>query len=110
MTTLADHLYVPGPLHPDMFDGETPILVPLKNPPRAYEVRVSYRVIEHDSRAVRVAARNKTEAMQAEVELLERNACNNEDNFEAQSASPLERAPTDSELTAWQARQEGAKA
>ena len=30
MTTLADHLYVPGPLHPDMFDGETPMLVPLK--------------------------------------------------------------------------------
>lgn len=97
-------------MHPDMFDGETPILVPLKNPPRAYEVWVSYRVIEHNSRAVRVAARNKAEAMQAAVELVERSACDNEDDFEAQSVSPLERAPTDSELTAWQERQEGAKA
>lgn len=104
MTDLTEPLCVPGPLHPDMFDGETPILMPLKNPPNAYEVWVSFSVVMRGTRMVRVAAHNKSEAERAAVELLERDASSNEDNFEAEGAERLERPPNDYELKDWHER------
>lgn len=107
MRTDSELVCVPGPMHPDMFDGETPILVPLTKPPKVYEVAVSYTVTERETRRIRVAANHKREAMAAAVAEAEDQADDNEDDFEAEHIQALDRAPNDSELTAWQARRGG---
>lgn len=109
MSTSSELVCVPGPMHPDMFDGETPILVPLAKPPKVYEVAVSYTVTERETRRIRVAANNKREAMAAAVAQAEEQADDNEDDFEAEHIQALDCAPNDSELTAWQARRGGVK-
>lgn len=51
-------IVVPGPLHPDFFDGMTPIMTEVEA--RAFEVEVTW--VERHSRAPVVLARDQTEA------------------------------------------------
>lgn len=100
-------LVIPGPLHPDLFDGATPVMVPLDKPLRAYEVEVAYAVTERESRTVMVAAHNEEEAARSAVERVEATACDTDHDHDAESIRALARPVTAAEARAYLARQQG---
>lgn len=63
-----DTVYIDGPLHPDLFDGETPVKVPVQA--KHYKVDVEYsadvRVLRDGS--VRLLAADRAEAERLAVE------------------------------------------
>lgn len=59
-------IYTDGPMHPDMFDGETPIRTKKKVDLHAYEVEVTW--MEPDSGRVTVVAKNEDEAIEKAME------------------------------------------
>lgn len=54
--------FVPGPLHPDLFDGETPMLLPMPVQPGCYEVEVCWTVTRVECAVYRIHAESETEA------------------------------------------------
>ncbi len=39
---MQNHVFIPGPLHPDLFGGETPIMMPCELPPALFSVEVCW--------------------------------------------------------------------
>lgn len=99
-------MLVPGPNHPDLFDGESPVMLALDKPIKAFEVRVSYAVTEHESRTVMVAARNAEEAARIAVDRVESRGDDNDHDHDAEDVRALSRPATAAELRAWLAREE----
>lgn len=106
MSRQTIELYVPGPMHPDLFDGETPIQLPVEIPPRLFQVEVSFSVTKRRSRRVTLAATSEAEAARVAVEWAEDDADDSEDDFEVEEVEDLATEPGDEELQAWLARQE----
>jgi hypothetical protein len=100
-------IFVPGPMHPDLFDGETPIMIPAKRPD-VYEITVGYVVTRkriRDSVQVCVAAYNKKDAEKAALEEAEDQAGSDVDDFEIEEVEKLDRDPKPHELEELTARQ-----
>ena len=57
-----ENLFVCGPLHPDLFGGETPILLPVEDPACVYRVEVCWDDESVQCRALHILADNETEA------------------------------------------------
>lgn len=102
----ASAMLVPGPNHPDLFDGESPVMLPLEKPVKAFQVRVTYAVTERESATVMVAARNAEEAQRIAIGRVEGRADDNEHDHDVEDVEALTRPATASELRAWLARQE----
>lgn len=104
----SNMVFVPGPMHPDLFGGETPIMIPVKAP-NVYEVKVGFtRTVtrtESDSMEICLAAYTKDEAKKAALEQAEEDASSDEDDFEIESIEKLNREPTRDELDGMSARQ-----
>lgn len=83
-------IYEPGPMHPDLFDGETPIMVPRKL--RAYRVPVKYHipVVEFESDTVVVFANDAEEAERIAIEVVKERADVDAEEFEAEDADELD--------------------
>ena len=81
---------VPGPLYPDLFDGETPVMVPPESPLQAYAVEVSY--IRHSCRLkyLTVAAPSEDDACAIALALAKREADENEDDHAIDAVEELE--------------------
>lgn len=92
---MADEIMVPGPLYPDLFDGETPIMVPVKA--RVYQVELTFAYLEWTRGTVFVLAYDENDAEKAAVDRLE---CEEEDacEIEVDCIDPLDRTPTEDEL------------
>lgn len=97
---------VPGPLHPDLFDGETPIMQSVSGP-RVYAVQVECVVHEKDRRRVEVAASSQEEATHTAMMLAEEDTFGDEvEAVGVDEVETLDRAPSKNELEAWKARRE----
>ncbi|KAB7624350.1 hypothetical protein [Alkalilimnicola sp. S0819] len=96
-------IYIPGPLHPDLFGGETPVMLP-SDAPKVFRVEVSYLVAERRSRTVTVAAANRTEGARLAVQAVEDRAHEDDHDHEVDDIEALDRAPTTEEMEAWKAR------
>lgn len=103
MTTAQ--MCIPGPNHPDLFDGETPMMLPLDKPLAAYQVRVTYTVTERESATVMVAARNAKEAARIAIDRVEGRADDNERDHDIEEVERLDRPATAAEKRAWLARE-----
>jgi len=106
---MTDAALIPGPSHPDMFDGESPIMLPLDKPLQAYEVSVTYLVTEHESRTVVVAARNEEEAARLAQQRVEDHACEEDHDHDVEMVTLLDRPANAAEKRAWLARDGGAQ-
>lgn len=106
---VVERVCLPGPLHPDMFDGEAPIMEPVAKLPRVYEVAVSYTVCERNTLRLFVAASSEREARAIGLAEVEASASDDEGDFEVEGARVVERAPREDELAAWRARRLGEK-
>lgn len=103
----TQHLFVPGPLYPDLFDGETPILLPVDKPPKVYRVAVTYSVIERNTRLITVAANSEKEAVRQAIAEAEKAGDDEEFDHDAEYVDKLDTEPTATQLQTWLARQEG---
>lgn len=74
-------IYIPGPMHPDLFDGETPIMVPGEF--SLFDVDISWTVTEIFEETFTVAALNEEDAAQLARKAAEHH--NEGDGFEVQS-------------------------
>lgn len=106
-------ILVPGPPHPDLFDGETPTMVPAPTMVRAFLVTVSYSVRRFQRSDVEVIAASEEEACRLAVAKMGRDAGDYDgdeeaDDFEADDVEELERGPTRDELYEWWDHQEAA--
>lgn len=106
MSTQTTELYVPGPLHPDLFGGETPLMVPLQEVPRVYGVEVGFTVTTRESVRLDVAATSEEEAARLALEQAEDQAAEDEDDFDVEDVEALDADPSDKQLQAWIARRE----
>lgn len=101
---MRDVVLVPGPMHPDMFDGETPIMVPVKRP-KVYDVRITFT--QYESVKYSIAAHSEEAAGDAALELAE--GQEEGEDFEVDDIDLLARAPTDEELAAFRNRYQVSK-
>lgn len=99
---MTTQLTIPGPLHPDLFDGETPIRVPIGLPLKVYQVAVTYVVHENERQTVMLAARNHQEASRLALTLAESRADENEDDFDVEDCQELDGVePEQTHIDAW---------
>lgn len=103
----ARTLCIPGPMHPDLFNEATPIMLPVATPSRTYEVTVTYMVPEE--KTVIVAARNETEACAIGLENVKRLADYDAEHFDVGDCEALPFEPTDQQLKYWAAWKEKEK-
>lgn len=101
--------YVPGPLHPDLFGGETPITIPLRaGDLKVFQVRVSWLECHRDSCRITVAAPNENAAAQAALQHAEdQDPFHDGDDYEVETCDRLDRLPTEEEVLAWNERRGG---
>lgn len=92
----AQTYLVPGPMHPDLFDGETPIMVPTKL--KAFRVQVTW--VERHREAVYVLAENADQAGDKAVGIVERQECDG-DEFDCDEAQAVDAR----KLEPWQREQ-----
>jgi hypothetical protein len=96
----TDPVCLPGPLHPDLFDGETPVMLPVKRPPKLYRVEVIYLIPEAET--CTVAAQNEQEAMSHALADVKSDTDGH--SYEVVDVKPLSREPSEEQLRAWSAR------
>lgn len=96
----ADYL-LPGPLHPDLFDDETPVMVRPENPLNLYAVEVCYVVHEEDRSCLFVAAEDEDEARRLALTLAKRDAEENEDCHEVFDADEIDGVPSQEQALEW---------
>lgn len=101
--------YVPGPLHPDLFGGETPITIPVKaGDLKVFQVRVSWLECYRDYQHITVAAPNENAAQQAALQYAEeRELGEDAEDYEVEGCDRLDRLPTEEEALAWNERRGG---
>ncbi|MEX0732874.1 MAG: hypothetical protein WED00_05835 [Aquisalimonadaceae bacterium] len=105
---------VPGPMHPDFFDGETPMLVPAPVRVHVFKVTVGYTVREYRSTDHEVIAATVEEACRRAVSVAESEADlysaeDGAEDFEAEDVDVIDRIPTPEELAEWWEDQEEAE-
>lgn len=71
-------IVVPGPLHPDFFDGMTPIMTEVEG--RAFDVKVTWTTTT--SERYTVVAENEEQAREIAEVMAERDAIDSPDEFE----------------------------
>jgi len=95
MNLSKQQVFVPGPLHPDLFGGETPmtISVPLREALALYRVEIA--ITKTDS--YEVVAASAAQAIAIVTRWAEQDECFDTD-IEASDIRKLERSPTDDEI------------
>lgn len=101
---MEDRSFVPGPLHPDLFDGETPIMLPCNLPPALFRVEVCWREGDDiECRKLNVVACTHEEAAQLALELAQRS---DQEGAEVVDVQRGRRRPTTAMIEAWAKRME----
>lgn len=107
MQEQTNRVVVPIGMHPDLFDGETPVYEEIELAGQLYEVAVSWREWDTDQRGICVFAGSEAEAVAVAVQRAEaRYGHERTEGFEAQYVRILDREPRDEELADYHERQE----
>ncbi|WP_172600385.1 hypothetical protein [Sulfurivermis fontis] len=94
--------FIPGPLHPDLFGGETPIMIPCDQPPAFFKVEVCWPEDgEIACREFTVIARAYEEAAQI---ALDAESCTKRRGAEVVDVRRQRRRPAAIEIEAWAKR------
>ena len=101
---MQDIDFIPGPLHPDLFGGETPIMVPCEGLPAVFGVEVCWPAgAEIECRKLTVLARSHGEAAHLALDVSRRT---NSVCAEVVDVQRRRRRPMPHELEAWTKRME----
>lgn len=101
---MRDIEFISGPLHPDLFGGETPIMVPCEELPVVFGVEVCWPAGEEiECRKLAVLARGHGEAASLALEAARATS----PHAEVVDVRRGRRGPTTQELEAWTKRMEG---
>lgn len=108
----ATERVIRGPLHPDLFGGETPMIIPVENPPGLWRVEVTVSHDEFDiaSILVQTVARTEAEAIRSAELHIESMWHGDADCFTGDAAYRLPQPPSDEQMRAWMRRNEGGAA
>lgn len=103
----SNRIVIPGPLHPDFFDGETPIMETVEMAGQLYQVTVTWTEWDTDEARICVFAGSEAEACQVAIQRAEdRHGHERAEDFDAHHVEVLDRAPRDEELADYHERKE----